>query len=41
MEDGRVPADPGLIDGCAGIDVRPTVEEQPDRCGVAVFRGHM
>src|ERR1700681_1163415 len=41
MEDCRVPADAGLIDGCAGIDVRPTVEEQCDRCAVGVFRGHV
>jgi len=41
VEDGRVPTDAGLVDGCAGIDVRPTVEEQPDGCEVAVFRGHM
>ena len=41
MEDCSVPADAGLIDCCAGIDVRPTVEEQSDRSEVAVFRGHM
>ena len=41
MEDCRLPADAGLIDCCAGIDVRPTVEKQRDRCEVAVFRGHM
>ena len=41
MEDCSVPADAGLIDCCAGIDVGPTVEEQSDRCEVAVFRGHM
>ena len=34
-------ADAGLIDCCAGIDVRPTVEEQGGPFGVAVFRCHM
>ena len=41
MEDRRLPADAGFIDGCAGIDVRPAVEEQGGRRGVAVFRGDM
>lgn len=33
MKDCSLPADAGLIDCCAGIDVRATVEEQGDRCG--------
>src|ERR1700730_14152695 len=41
MEYCRLPADAGLIDCCAGIDVGPTVEEQSGRCNVAVFRSHM
>ena len=41
MEECRLPADAGLIDRCAGIDVRTVVEEKSDRCEVAVFRGHM
>src|SRR5206468_1557268 len=41
MEDGSLPADAGLIDCCAGIDVRATVKKQRDCCGVAVFRSHM
>ena len=41
MKDCRLPADAGLIDCCAGIDVGPTVEEQSDGCNVAVFRSHM
>src|SRR5260370_14198684 len=41
MEDCCLPADAVLIDCCAGIDVGPTVEEQSDRCEVAVFRGRM
>jgi hypothetical protein len=41
MEDCRLPADARLIDCCAGIHVGPTVEEQSDRCKVAVFRSHM
>ena len=41
MEDCCLPADAGLIDGCAGIDVGATVEQQSGRCEVAVFRGHM
>ena len=38
--DGFAP-DACLINRCAGIDVRATVEEQSDCCKVAVFRGHM
>src|SRR5260221_158919 len=41
MEDGRLPADAGLIDGCTGIDVGATVKKQRDRCGVAVFCSHV
>ena len=41
VEDCRLPTDTGLIDYCAGIDVRATVEQQRDRCGAAVFRSHM
>jgi hypothetical protein len=41
MENCSVTADAGLIDCCAGIDVRPTIEEQSGRCGGAIFRGHM
>jgi hypothetical protein len=41
MEDCGLPADAGLIDRCAGIDVCPTVEKQRGRCGVAVFRSHV
>ncbi len=41
MEDCGLPADAGLIDCRAGIDVRATVKKQRDRCEVAVFRSHM
>ena len=41
MEDCRLPADAGLIDRCAAIDVCSTVEKQSGCCRVAVFRGHM
>src|SRR5579863_7294041 len=41
MEDCRLPADAGLIDRCAGIDVGPTVKEQSDGCNIAVFRSHV
>ena len=41
MENCRLPADAGVIDCRAGIDVRATVEEQSGRCKVAVFRSHM
>src|SRR5262245_51456478 len=41
MEDCRLPADAGLIDCCASIDVGATIEKQSGRRYVAVFRGHM
>src|SRR5882724_1091977 len=41
MEDCSLPTDASIIDCGAGIDVGPTVEEQRDRCNVAVFRSHM
>jgi hypothetical protein len=41
MEDCSLPADAGLIDCRAGIDVRGTVEEQRDRREVAVLRSHV
>src|SRR5580704_15885678 len=41
MEDGSVATDTGFPDGCAGIDVGPTVEEQSDGGEVSEFRGHM
>jgi len=36
-----MPADPGVIDYCTGIDVGPTVEQQSGRCQVAVLHGDM
>src|SRR5260370_31682893 len=41
MEDCSVATDAGIIDRCAGIDVRPTIEEERGCREVAVFRGHM
>src|SRR5437016_5951207 len=41
MEDRRLPADAALIEGCAGVDVGPAVEQQRDCRSIAVFRGHM
>src|SRR5258707_13796580 len=41
MEECGVPADAGLIERCAGIDVRSTLEEQSGRFDVAVLRGDM
>ena len=41
MENCRLPADAGIIDRRASIDVRPAVEEQGDRCDAAKFRGHV
>ena len=37
----RVTADAGLINCCAGIDIRATVKKQRDRGEVAVFCAHM
>src|SRR5262245_11959806 len=41
MEDGRLPADARFVDGGAGIDVGPAVEEQCGSSGMTVFRGHV
>src|SRR5687767_3811796 len=41
MENCSLPADAGLIQCGAGIYVRSAVEEQSNRCNVAVFRSHM
>src|SRR5688572_32205983 len=41
MKDGRLPADAGLVDCCAGIHVGPAVEQQSCGTEVAVLRGHM
>jgi hypothetical protein len=41
VKDRGLPADAGLIDGCAGVDVRATIQEQSDRREVAVLRCDM
>src|SRR5258707_12691242 len=41
MEDCRLPADAGIINCRARVDVGSTIQEQSESCDAAVFRGHM